>query len=363
MDSKAKIGLLAGLVFVFIAAFAIDAIIDRNYSRAAPEAVRVEPYSEPRPTLEVVDPEPKIADFVDHSKKRNRKPEQKIVDFPEIVGPPASTPADTVVLPVADVSGESVLPATEVLDEQPIVVERPVPKPTKPRWPKNYVVQPGDHLTAIAMTFYGCSDTHSYPYVQKLFRANRSQLDSPDDLFVGQALVIPAPNEAGRAAIDLADESNSEVQPPQKKLTEARAYIVQSGDNLADIAKKFYGAQAGNRTSVIRQLFRVNRPRLKSPHLLNVGQKLTIPPLSSLTTESVVQRLNPGRASGSPEVSYQAPGRLKKYTVRKGDSLWSIAANNLGNALLYQTIAQLNASLLDNANHLKAGMQLHLPNI
>jgi nucleoid-associated protein YgaU len=56
-------------------------------------------------------------------------------------------------------------------------------------------------------------------------------------------------------------------------------YIVRKGDNLGDIAKKFYGPEEGNRTANVTRIFEANRRLLKSPDEIHVGQKLIVPPL------------------------------------------------------------------------------------
>lgn len=54
-----------------------------------------------------------------------------------------------------------------------------------------------------------------------------------------------------------------------------------------------------------------------------------------------------------------APAGL--YTVQNGDSLWTIAARNLGNGLRWSEIYQLNAGKLAGPNLLYTGQQLQLP--
>ncbi len=49
-----------------------------------------------------------------------------------------------------------------------------------------YTVQAGDTLSKISKEFYG--DSHSY---MRIFEANRDTLDNPDDIKIGQELVIP----------------------------------------------------------------------------------------------------------------------------------------------------------------------------
>ena len=47
-------------------------------------------------------------------------------------------------------------------------------------------MQPGDSLSKIAKQFYG--DANQY---NRIFDANRSKLDNPDKIQVGQELMIP----------------------------------------------------------------------------------------------------------------------------------------------------------------------------
>ena len=51
---------------------------------------------------------------------------------------------------------------------------------------RTYKVQPGDSLSKIAKQFYG--DANQY---NRIFDANRSKLDNPDKIQVGQELMIP----------------------------------------------------------------------------------------------------------------------------------------------------------------------------
>jgi len=58
-----------------------------------------------------------------------------------------------------------------------------------------------------------------------------------------------------------------------------KVHIVNKGDNLADIAKKFYGSKEGNRRANIKRIFEANSKSLESPDKIYPGQKLIIPPL------------------------------------------------------------------------------------
>jgi LysM repeat protein len=65
------------------------------------------------------------------------------------------------------------------------------------------------------------------------------------------------------------------------KASSPKIYVVNDGDSLAVIAKKFYGPQEGNKEVNIKRIFEANRKLLRSPDEIYIGQKLIIPPLSS----------------------------------------------------------------------------------
>jgi LysM repeat protein len=79
--------------------------------------------------------------------------------------------------------------------EPPPAVVRPVqPTPKPPARPRAavYVVQPGDTLWSIAQHFYGSG--FSWPVI---YHANASQISDPNEISVGQQLVIPGARHAG----------------------------------------------------------------------------------------------------------------------------------------------------------------------
>jgi len=54
--------------------------------------------------------------------------------------------------------------------------------------------------------------------------------------------------------------------------------------------------------------------------------------------------------------------QVRTYTVKDGDSLWKIAASQLGNGGRFEEIAKLNADVLKGReNNLTVGMQLKIP--
>ncbi len=178
-------------------------------------------------------------------------------------------------------------------------------------------------------------------------------------------------------AVEETDVKKPETaQPPAWPKT----YTVADGDSLADIAIKFYGSREGNKSININRIFETNRKILKTASEIFIGQKLTIPAPSSLTSgkenknsvfssnmfekvESVGQSRQ-GRALTDRKyisTDAQLAKQGKFYTVREGDSLWKIAAEQLGNGNRYTEISKLNSDILSNEDSLIVGMRLKIP--
>jgi nucleoid-associated protein YgaU len=119
------------------------------------------------------------------------------------------------------------------------------------------------------------------------------------------------------------------------------------------------------------RIFEANRNLLKAADEIQVGQKLIIPPLRDLVSSK--ERNKDGLASsffekvksiGREHLSLKKPGRPKQgksYTVREGDSLWKIAADQLGDGSRYTEVANLNDDVLSDEDSLTVGMNLKMP--
>ena len=110
-----------------------------------------------------------------------------------------------------------------------------------------------------------------------------------------------------------------------------KIYVVADGDNLALIAKKFYGEEEGNKRANIMKIFEANRNQLESPDDIYVGQKLIIPALRSSAAEnknksglasSIFEKVKSIGRERLPSKKPEQASRGKSYTVRDGDSLW-----------------------------------------
>jgi nucleoid-associated protein YgaU len=174
------------------------------------------------------------------------------------------------------------------------------------------------------------------------------------------------------------------IKPSPTKQTLPDTYIVQSGDTLASIAKKVYGPEQGNKLSNIEAIYEANRKMLSSMDDLQVDQKLIIPPPAStgssapsnaltgsnfVKVDTIGQRHNtadvtkPTAVTSKPAKTAKAdttkPGRI--YVVKDGDSLWQIASEQLGNGNRYKEIVKLNSDILSSEDDIQVDMKLKLP--
>jgi nucleoid-associated protein YgaU len=153
------------------------------------------------------------------------------------------------------------------------------------------------------------------------------------------------------------------VQPaPAAK---ARVHVVQSGETLPAVARKYYGPEEGNRRLVIHKLYQANSKVLSSPDVIRVGDKLTIPPLSDLGVAPAKPDASQGLLNKFSDV-LERVGRndqkqISEYVVQKGDSLWGIAEKTLGDGKRYHEILKANKDLIKDADDVKAGMHLRIP--
>jgi nucleoid-associated protein YgaU len=150
----------------------------------------------------------------------------------------------------------------------------------------------------------------------------------------------------------------------------SKIYVVDEGDTLAVIARKFYGSKEGSKKINVARIFDANRKLLKSPDEIGVGQKLIIPPLlASVPDKGKIANVLSGteftKVESVGKRHLLANGRQAEqnsgYVVREGDSLWQIAAEQLGNGSRCSEIAELNAGVLDGEDNLSVGMRLKMP--
>ncbi len=118
--------------------------------------------------------------------------------------------------------------------------------------------------------------------------------------------------------------------------------VVAAGESLWSIAERELGSGAR-----YKELVQLNH--IANTRALTVGTKLVLP--HEVKTNSVTEKITP-----------PAPEQQGHYTVQKGDCLWTIAAQNLGDPLRWQEIFALNRERIgSNPNLILPGTQLVLP--
>jgi len=140
------------------------------------------------------------------------------------------------------------------------------------------------------------------------------------------------------------------------------AYMLNGMPCLGD-ANEVDGAASGVR------IFRNNSDAQTSSDKINLGQSLVVPKLIASELDKVnIAGIFPSslfekvKSIGRRHISadnHEAKG--VQYVVREGDSLWSIAGEQLGNGSRYKEISKLNANVLKDENDLTVGMRLSLP--
>lgn len=159
--------------------------------------------------------------------------------------------------------------------------------------------------------------------------------------------------------------------PADIKSVKPQIHTVVDGDNLSVIAKKVYGSEEGNRWVNITRIFEANRKVLKSRDEVFIGQKLIIPLLPAsasgkpkggdVLSGSKFEKAENVVGRRGPSVSGKQASRGRYYVVKDGDSLWKVAAEELGKASRYLEIVKLNADILANEDDLSIGMRLKIP--
>jgi len=148
---------------------------------------------------------------------------------------------------------------------------------------------------------------------------------------------------------------------PQGQSLQALTYTVQEGDNLALIAKQFYGQIRGNRKRVIEALFAANRKIMRTADELRVGQEMVIPSLPAARPRS--EAVKPADRAQSQERGPIRRIMASQYRIRDGDSLWKIAEAKLGGGRRYLEILRLNRDLIDDQDELRPGTLVRLPSL
>lgn len=208
----------------------------------------------------------------------------------------------------------------------------------------------------------------------------RFKIQLPNDISVAKDTSIMEIDDEVESTVSKPVEPAPAAQIPEEKIevkkprparpARPKVYVVGDGDTLADIAKKFYGPEEGNKRANIAKIFEANHQLLKTVDAIYVGQELAIPPLvasqadkketESTIADSIFEKV---KSIGRKHLSTR-PDKANQsvpYVVREDDNLWRIATDQLGNGSRYREISKLNTNVLKDENDLTVGMLLRMP--
>ncbi len=138
--------------------------------------------------------------------------------------------------------------------------------------------------------------------------------------------------------------------PPSQNTT--RIHIVQKGDSLYRIARKYYG-----NPSLARKLADFNHGRIMPGMNIRVGVTLRIPDLSILTGST---KLN-NTPTPQTNANTNKPTQYTTYKIKPGDTLGEISLRLLGTSKRWHEIVNLNKNIIDDPDSIPVGKTIRIP--
>ena len=84
-------------------------------------------------------------------------------------------------------------------------------------------------------------------------------------------------------------------------------------------------------------------------------------PNTAPAPETVEPEAEPESEAKAPETSQNAATGGAMYTIKPGETLWSIAVDQLGDGERFRDILAVNPALKSNPDLLRAGQEIRLP--
>lgn len=133
---------------------------------------------------------------------------------------------------------------------------------------------------------------------------------------------------------------------------------VKSGETLSSICRDYYGD-----SSLADDLARFNK--IDDPGRIRKGHRLRLPPVDQLVRGIAATGSGSDTATSQvgplPAVAPPARTSYRSYTIKAGDSLSTIAKDQLGTARRYHELFELNRDVLDSPDDLVVGTTIKIP--
>jgi nucleoid-associated protein YgaU len=279
MTTDAKVGLLLGLVFIFIIAFVIKGLPNLHNGKDSNELTTTMVNSQNSTSgigggaskIEIIRPPLKFAET-----PMGQKNNSLLAEVERASEETGSRRGKTV-----DVSSaEEQRPRFKApLATSRFVFDKPVEAEAKPAMPKFHEVMSGESLAEIAKKFYGDREGNKLKNVKRIFEANRRILKSEDEIYVGQKLVIPplaSQEERAARVVPVTAEVKSggkgQLSTGTKKGGQERCHVVEEDESLWVIACEELGDGAR-----YREIADLNADILEDEDAVFVGMRLKLP--------------------------------------------------------------------------------------
>lgn len=165
----------------------------------------------------------------------------------------------------------------------------------------------------------------------------------------------------GEPLVDAGSNPGNNLTNGSPAGTGGRKYTAQPGDTLSKLAGRFLG---GNTKTNRDLIVKANSSLQSDPNKLIVGRTYIIPTAASEAAPAqshpiaIAPPVPTGPVASAPVASDQPQFW---YVVKENDSLWSIAADQLGNGTAWTAIKELNADILKGTDSIHPNMKLRLP--
>ncbi|HWE03177.1 MAG TPA: LysM peptidoglycan-binding domain-containing protein [Tepidisphaeraceae bacterium] len=159
--------------------------------------------------------------------------------------------------------------------------------------------------------------------------------------------------EKGVEVVNVGGAGSAPPTPPT--VNGARQYVAVPGDTLSKLAGRFLGVNTKtNRDAIVA----VNPALKQNPNNIIVGRTYLIPGKSSASPAAPAA---PIHVAGAPGGNAPENGAMSWYTVKDNDSLWRIAAEQLGDGAAWIAIRDMNKEVLKGGDSVRKNMRLRLP--
>lgn len=221
-------------------------------------------------------------------------------------------------------------PSTPAATEPPPVPPAAVPAPLPEHLESTPAAEPPGAAEAVPRAAVTPEDT------ARAIRAERERLQRSADQ--APAAETPESQRESRASVP---EPQPEPAAPASSGS-SRTYRVEKGDSLRSIAREQYRNE-----QAWTLIYAANRDRLENPEDVRAGMRLVLPPAS--TPIPSPGAVSPASSGGST------------YTVRKGDTLHSIAKKMYGSTTYWTLIRDANRAKIEGSGDVRAGTKLVIP--